>query len=93
MTAQQLLAYANAKNGLPEVSDNRVLPSLLQVFHTVAHLSLTRKKHTVGTAKFLLRVRKKRIHTQSFQRIHNRIDIAGIIFYYSYVHFILYSMT
>jgi hypothetical protein len=86
VAAQQLLTDTDAQHGLPQLTDDLVQTTLTQIFHGSSGFALPGKDDTIGTPQLLGIVCQQRFYTQAFQGVDNRIDVAGIIFDYRYIH-------
>jgi hypothetical protein len=93
MPAHQLLAYAYSQHGLAKFRYHSVQVMLAQVCHCRACLALARKQHLVGLCQQFGIVRQCGCDAQALQRMDYGIYIAGVVFYYGYVHLCWFSFS
>jgi hypothetical protein len=94
MAAEKLHADADTEQRLAQSSYHFVQLVLLQILHGGVSLTLSGKHYTIRLHQHFCIIGHSRSYPQSLQSIDYGIDIAGIIFYYRYVHkttFILQS--
>lgn len=85
--AKKLLPQANTKKGLSELWNQEVELLFLQVPHGSARLALSRENHPIGLLDGIKVVGQYCLHSQPFQCIKDRLDIACVVFDDCYLHF------
>ena len=86
MAAEQLLADADAKNGLSQRTDDLVKTMAAQVVHRAARLSLSGEQHPVGMAECLGVVSQPWNHSEPSEGAFHGIDVSCVVFYYGDFH-------
>ena len=80
MSAQQLLAYADAKNGILQRANDGVESPFPQVAHGSAGFALSRKYYAVGFSQCQRVVGQHGVNAQASQGVHHGVDVSGIVF-------------
>ena len=86
MAAHELLADADAQDGLRERRDDPVEPVFPKVVHRITRLALTREDNPVGTAQRLGRIRQQRFHAHPLQGMDDGKDVPRVVFHYGNLH-------
>lgn len=87
MPTQQLLAYANAQNGLCEGTNHFIQTTSPEIIHRSSSISLPREDNTVSLSQPLSVVSQLGFNTLSFQSAYHREYISRIIFNDGNFHF------
>ncbi len=86
VTAQELLAYADAQYRLCQIAYDTVQCVVAQIFHCSSGLALSGEYHTVGLSQRGGIVRQYRVCAKALECVYHRIDVSCVVFYYCNVH-------
>ena len=86
MATHQLHTQANPQNRLLEVFDEGIQLLLAKIIHGCFRFAHSWEDHFISFHQRFFVRSDDRFHSQAFQSIIYRVDIAGIIFYDSYIH-------